>query len=358
MVNQDWFEKDFYAILGVSKDVDAKELKKTYRKLARQYHPDNNPGDAASEQKFKDIGEAYAVLSDAEQRKQYDAVRAMGGGARFTAGSGGPGAGGGGFEDVFAQMFGGGGAQNVRFGTGGQGGMGGVDLEDLLGAFGGGGGFSQGGQGFPGGFQPGGQGFPGGGGFAGRGYGGGMPKGQDVEASTTLDFRSAAAGDTVTLSKPDGGRITTRIPAGVKDGQRIRLKGKGMPAPMQGGEAGDMYLKVAVTPHPVFGRDGDNLTVDLPVTFAEAALGATVQVPTLDGGTVKVKVSPGTPSGRVLRVRGRGIATKKGTGDLLAKVQVVVPTELSDSAKEAVEALRAEAEGSDPRADLIARARA
>lgn len=358
MVNQDWFEKDFYSILGVSKDVDAKELKKTYRKLARQHHPDNNPGDAAAEQKFKDIGEAYAVLSDPEQRKQYDAVRAMGGGARFTAGAGGPGGAGGGFEDVFAQMFGGaGGAQNVRFGAGGQG-AGGIDLEDLLGAFGGAGGFQQqgGGQGFPGGFPGGAQGFPGGGGFSGRG--GGMPRGQDVEASTTLDFRSAATGDTVTLSKPDGGRITTRIPAGVKDGQRIRLRGKGMPPPVQGGEDGDMYLKVSVTAHPVFGRDGDrNLTVDLPVTFAEAALGATVQVPTLDGSTVKVKVAPGTPSGRVLRVKGRGIETKKGTGDLLAKVQIVVPQKLSDEAKQAVEALRAEDDGADPRADLLARAR-
>ncbi|WP_298888476.1 DnaJ C-terminal domain-containing protein [uncultured Serinicoccus sp.] len=351
MVNQDWFDKDFYAILGVSKDVDAKELKKTYRKLARQHHPDSNPGDAAAEQRFKDIGEAYAVLSDPEQRQQYDAVRAMGGGARFTAGAGGPGGAGSGFEDVFAQMFGGaGGAQNVRFGTAGGGG-GGIDLEDLLGAFGGGGGFQPGGgQGFPGGSQ----GFPGG--FSGRGYGGGMPKGQDVEASTTLDFRSAAVGETVTLSTPDGGRITTRIPAGVKDGQRIRLKGKGMPAPMQGGEPGDMYLKVTVTPHPVFGRDGDHLTVDLPVTFSEAALGATVQVPTLDGSTVKVKVAPGTPSGRVLRVKGRGIQTKKGTGDLLAKVQVVVPQRLSDEVRQAVEALRAEEGGSDPRADLIRRA--
>ena len=355
MVNQDWFEKDFYAILGVSKDVDAKELKKTYRKLARQHHPDNNPGDAAAEQRFKDIGEAYAVLSDAEQRKQYDAVRAMGGGARFTAGSGGPGGAGGGFEDVFAQMFGGaGGAQNVRFG---QGGAGGIDLEDLLGAFGGAGGFQQqGGQGFPGGFPGGAQGFPGGGGFTGQGRGGGLPRGQDVEASTTLDFRSAAMGDTVTLSKPDGGRITTRIPAGVKDGQRIRLKGKGMPAPIQGGEPGDMYLKVTVTPHPVFGRDGDHLTLDLPVTFSEAALGATVRVPTLDGSTVKVKVAPGTPSGRVLRVKGRGIQTTKGTGDLLAKVQVMVPQRLSDEARQAVEALRAEEGDSDPRADLIRQA--
>lgn len=337
MVSQDWMEKDFYAILGVPKDVDEKTLKKTYRKLAREWHPDAKPGDKAAEQKFKDIGEAYAVLSDPEQRKQYDAVRAMGGGARFTAG--GPGGAGGGFEDVFAQMFGGG-AQNVRFG--GAGGPGGVNLEDLLGAFGGAGGFQPGGGGYPGGF-PGGQRGP--------------VRGQDVEARTTLDFTAAAEGDTVTLSKPDGGRITARIPAGVKDGQRIRLRGKGHPSPMSGGEPGDLILAVHVTPHPVFGRDGDNLTLDLPVTFAEAALGATVAVPTLDGGTVKVKVAPGTPSGRVLRVRGRGIAAKKGTGDLLARVQVIVPQRLSDAARQAVETLREEDADHDPRAELMRKAR-
>ncbi|WP_122263526.1 DnaJ C-terminal domain-containing protein [Ornithinimicrobium cerasi] len=349
MVSQDWMDKDFYAILGVSKDVDPKTLKKTYRKLAREWHPDSKPGDKAAEQKFKDIGEAYAVLSDPEQRKQYDAVRAMGGGARFTAGAGGAG-GAGGFEDVFAQMFGGaGGAQNVRFSTGSGGGVGGLDLEDLLGAFGGAGGFQPGGQGFPGG----GQGFPGGFGGA-RGGSGGMRdvRGQDVEARTSLDFRSAAHGDTVTLSSPDGGRITTRIPAGVKDGQKIRLRGKGMPSPVQGGERGDMYLHVSVTPDKVFGRDGDNLTLDLPVTFSEAALGATVAVPTLDGDTVKVRIAPGTPSGRVLRVKERGIRTSKRTGDLLVRVQVVVPQKLSDKAREAVEVLRAEEAGADPRADL------
>ncbi|QFG67522.1 DnaJ C-terminal domain-containing protein [Ornithinimicrobium pratense] len=341
MVSQDWMDKDFYAILGVEKDVDDKTLKKTYRKLAREWHPDSRPGDKAAEQRFKDIGEAYAVLSDPEKRKQYDAVRAMGGGARFTAGAGSAG-GAGGFEDVFAQMFGGGGgAQNVRFETGG----GGIDLEDLLGAFGGGGFGGQ--QGFPGGFPGGSQG----------GYGRrGTPRGQDVEARTTIDFKAAVNGDTVTLSKPDGGTVSTRIPAGVKDGQKIRLRGKGLPSPVQGGEPGDMYLHVTVAPHPVFGRDGLNLTVDVPVTFAEAALGATVQVPTLDGPPVKVRVAPGTPSGRVLRVKGRGIAAKSTTGDLLAKVQVVVPQRLSDKAREAVEALQAEDGGADPRAELLRRA--
>lgn len=341
MVSQDWMDKDFYAILGVEKDVDAKVLKKTYRKLAREWHPDAKPGDKAAEQRFKDIGEAYAVLSDPEKRKQYDAVRAMGGGARFTAGAGGAG-GAGGFEDVFAQMFGGAaGGQGTRFQTGG----GGIDLEDLLGAFGGGQ------QGFPGG-------FPGGGGQGGFGRRAAAPRGQDVEARSTIDFRAAASGDTITLSKPDGGTITTRIPAGVKDGQKIRLRGKGMPSPAPGGEPGDMYLHITVTPHPVFGRDGLHLTVDVPVTFAEAALGATVQVPTLDGSAVRVKVAPGTPSGRVLRVRGRGIQAKDGSGDLLAKVQIVVPQRLSDEAKAAVEVLQAEDDGLDPRADLLQRARA
>jgi molecular chaperone DnaJ len=340
MASQDWFDKDFYAILGVAQDADAAEIKKTYRKLARQWHPDSKPGDTVAEQKFKDIGEAYAVLSDPEQRKQYDAVRAMSrGGARFTAGGPGAAGGAGGFEDVFAQMFGGGGGggrQNVHFSTaGGES----INLEDLLGGFAGAG-------------APGGRGGQGPMGF---GAPRGPRPGRDVEARTTLTFRQAATGDTVTLGTPEGGRITTRIPAGVKDGQKIRLRGKGRPGDA-GGPAGDLLLTVRVEPHPVFGRDGNNLTVDLPVTFAEAALGATVSVPTLDGRSVKVKVAAGTPSGRVLRVKGRGIETKHGTGDLLAKVQIVVPQRLSDAAKEAVEALRADEAGFDPRAEVFARA--
>jgi molecular chaperone DnaJ len=334
MASQDWFEKDFYSILGVPADADDGAVKKAYRKLAREWHPDSKPGDTTAEQKFKDIGEAYAVLSDPEQRKQYDAVRAMSrGGARFTAGGGGSGPGGAGFEDVFAQMFGGGaGGQNVRFTTAGGGGQS-VNLEDLLGGFGGFGG-------------------------AGSGYGAtrGPRPGEDVEARTTISFRQAATGDTVTLRTPEGGTVTTRIPAGVKDGQKIRLRGKGRRGD-PGAPAGDMILHVSVRPHPVFDRDGLNLTVDVPVTFAEAALGATVAVPTLDGSTVKVKVPPGTPSGRVLRVKGRGIKAKNGTGDLLARVTVVVPQRLTDAARQAVETLRAESDGADPRADLYARAR-
>lgn len=332
MASQDWFEKDFYAILGVPQDADAATIKKTYRKLARKEHPDQNPGDPQAEQRFKEIGEAYAVLSDPEQRQQYDAVRSMThGGARFRAGAGGPG-GGAGFEDVFSSMFGGGGGPNVRFSTGGGGAQ--PNLEDILGGMFGGGGPAYGGFGAP----------------------AGPRRGANLTAHTTLPFRDAVEGSTVTLSTGDG-RITTRIPAGVRDGQKIKLAGKGAPGD-HGAPAGDLILTVSVEKHPVFGRDGDNLTLDLPVTFAEAALGATVSVPTLSGEPVKVRIAPGTPSGRVLRLKGRGVPRKDHPGDLLVKVTVVVPQRLTDEAKAALEALRAQEKDQDPRADLFVRARA
>jgi molecular chaperone DnaJ len=337
MASQDWFEKDFYAILGVPADADAAAIKKAYRKLARKLHPDQNPGDDAAEKRFKEIGEAYAVLSNPEERQQYDAIRSMShGGARFTSGGRGDAGAGAGFEDVFSNLFGGGGGRggNVRFNTG-RGGAGQPNLEDLLGGM-----FGQQGE---------------------QGYGGfgapaGPRRGADVEAHATLSFRDAVQGSTVTLSTADGSRITARIPVGVKDGQKIRLRGKGNPGD-QGAAAGDLILTVAVGTHPVFGRDGDNLTVDLPVTFAEAVLGATVSVPTLSGDPVKVRIGAGTPNGRVLRVKGRGIVTKNHTGDLLAKVSVAIPQRLSDKAREAVEVLRVEEGDADPRADVLARAR-
>jgi molecular chaperone DnaJ len=330
MASQDWFDKDFYKVLGVSKDASEAELKKTYRKLARQFHPDSNPGDTAAENRFKEISEAYSVLSDKEQRADYDQVRAMGSGARFTAGGGGQG----GFEDVFGGMFGqqGGGGQRVRFGQGGGGGF-----EDILGGmFGGGGGFGQSSGGY-------------------RGFGG-PTKGRDVTATTTLDFTTAIAGDTVKLSQGNGRPVNVRIPAGVADGQKIRLRGRGEQSP-DGGESGDLVVTVHVRKHPVFERDGQNLRLDVPVTFVEAALGATIQVPTLGGEPVKLRVAPGTPSGRVLRVKGRGVATKNGTGDLLATVQVAVPSHMSDKAREAVEALAVALPDENPREDLLAKAR-
>ena len=325
MASQDWLEKDFYQILGVSKDVSEADLKKTYRKLARKYHPDSNPGDTAAEAKFKEISEAFSVLADKEQRSEYDQIRAMGaGGARFTSG----GAGGQGFEDIFGGMFGGaggpGGPGGQRF-TFQQGGAGGY--EDLFG------GMFGGGPRAPRGPQP----------------------GRDITASTTLDFESAVRGDTVTLQMQSG-QVKVKIPAGVEDGKRIRVRGKGEPSP-NGGAAGDLMLTVHVRKHPVFEREGHNLRVKLPVTFVEATLGATIEVPTLGGDPVKLKMQPGTPSGRVLRVKGRGVRTAKATGDLLAEVQVAVPSHISDKAKEALLAFDAEMPDESPRADLIARAK-
>jgi molecular chaperone DnaJ len=342
MASQDWFEKDFYATLGVPQDADAATIKKAYRKLARDLHPDHNVGDAKAEERFKEIGEAYAVLSDPEQRREYDAVRAMShGGARFTAG--GPG-GGAGFEDIFSAFGAGPGGQRVRFSTGGAG-AGQPNLEDILGQmFGGGAGYGPTGSAGPGG-------------YGGYGATAGPRPGADVTASTRIGFRDAVEGATVTLSSPDLGRINARIPAGVKDGQKIRLRGKGRQGD-PGAPAGDLILTVSVDRHPVFGRDGDNLTVDLPVTFAEAALGATVAVPTLDGKQVKVKVAAGTPSGRVLRLKGRGVKRGDHVGDLLARVQVVVPQRLTDEAREAIEKMAAAEDGHDPRAELFRKAQA
>jgi len=320
MASQDWFDKDFYKILGVSKDVSEADLKKTYRKLARQFHPDSNPGDAKAEARFKEISEANSVLSDPELRKEYDQVRAMGSGARFTSG-GRPGQPGG-FEDVFGGMFGGGGRQGAQ----------GAGFEDLLGGMFGGGGFGQSTGGY-------------------RGAGGPV-RGRDVTTGVTLDFMTAIKGDTITLQAGEGKPITTRIPEGVADGQKIRLKGRGEQSP-DGGTPGDLVLTVTVRKHPVFERDGLNLRVDVPVTFVEATLGANIEVPTLGGDPVRLKVAPGTPSGRVLRVKGRGVTTSKGKGDLLATVVIAVPNHLSTAARDALEAFAKAMPDENPRGDLL-----
>ena len=316
MASQDWFEKDFYKTLGVAKDVSDAELKKVYRKLAREYHPDSNPGDAKAEARFKEISEAFSVLSDKEQRKEYDAVRAMGGGARFTGGAGGQGgagfpggfgggAGSAGFEDVFANLFGGGGR-----------------------------------GGFGGGF----------GGF-------GPQRGADLTMTTTVDFIDSIHGSTLKLRLSDDGAPTSvKVPAGIQDGQKIKLRGKGQQSP-NGGEPGDLLITVKVKPHPVFVRDGNNLRVSVPVTFAEAVLGATISVPTLGGEPVKLKVAPGTPNGRVLRVKGKGVQSAKGAGDLLAAVEVAVPSHVSEKAKKLLAEFDAELPAEDPREDLLNGAR-
>jgi molecular chaperone DnaJ len=304
MASQDWFDKDFYKILGVAKDVSDAELKKVYRKLARQYHPDSNPGDAKAEAKFKEISEAYSVLSDPAQRREYDQLRAMGGGARFTGGAGGQGfpggfpGGAGGFEDVFSNLFGG----------GGRGGFGGF----------------------------------------------GPQRGSDLTMTTSLNFIDGVKGTSIKVNL--GGKdVSVNIPAGVNDGQKIKLRGKGQTSP-NGGEAGDLIITCNIKPHPIFSRDGNNIRVTVPVTYAEAVLGATILVPTLGGEPVKLKVSPGTPNGRVLRVKGRGVVTAKHEGDLLATVEIAVPSHVSDKAKKALEEFDGLLPEEDPRAELLLKA--
>jgi len=307
MTSQDWFTKDFYQVLGVAKDASAADIKKAYRKLAKDLHPDRNPGDAAAESRFKDVGEAYAILSDPEQRQQYDAVRAMGsGGARFQA----PGRGDAGFEDVFGGVFGQGGARS-----------GGGGFEDILSNL-----------------------------FGGGSYQRGPVKGADLAAAAEVPFRDAAHGSQISLTI-ENRQVQARLPAGVADGQRIRLRGKGRPSP-NGGPAGDLILTVHVAKHPVFSIDGKNLRVTVPVSFDEAVLGATVDVPTLDGSRVKVKVPAGTQGGTTLRVKGHGITVKDSRGDLLARIEIQVPHGLSKAAKEALQSFALETAKDDPRASL------
>ena len=387
MSTRDYLEKDYYKVLGVPKTATADEIKKSYRKLARKYHPDANKGDAKSEERFKEISEAYNVLSDAKERKEYDDARSLFGGGFRSPGAGGAG-GAGGFPFDLSDLFGGTDTAGSRGRVG-----------DLFGGvFGGGGRTTQ-------------QTRP--------------RRGADVETEATLSFNDAIDGATVSLrltgegacptchgtgaksgtvprvcptcqgtgqssrnlgsfafSEPckecrgrglvvddpcpecsGSGRamstrtIQARIPAGVADGQRIRLKGKGAPGE-RGGPAGDLYVRVHVSTHPIFGRSGDNLTVTVPVTFTEAALGAEIKVPTLHGAPVSIRIPAGTPTGRTFRAPGKGARRKDGTnGALLVTVAVQVPQKLNGAARQALEGFRDATAGEDPRDDLLRRAR-
>ena len=318
MASQDWLEKDFYATLGVSKDASEAELKKSYRGLARKFHPDSNPDDPGAEARFKEISEAYSVLSDTTQRAEYDQIRTMqAGGPRFRYGGGQ-----GGFEDVFGGRFGAPGSGMPRSGQGG-------DYGDLFSGLFGGGGF--GAQREP-------------------------TKGRDVISRVTLDLKIALAGTEVSMEGPGGKKITARVPAGVKDGQKVRLRGKGHPSP-DGGRPGDVIITVGVPKHQIYGRDGDNLRIEVPITFGEAALGATVEVPTIDGEVVKVKIPAGTPSGKVLRVKGHGVRGGSALGDLLVELTVAVPSHLSGAAKGHLEKLMAALPKDNPREELLKRAK-
>ncbi|OLT10356.1 molecular chaperone DnaJ [Pseudonocardia sp. CNS-139] len=396
MTQRDWIEKDFYRELGVSSGASADEIKKAYRKLARELHPDANPGDAKAEARFKSVSEAYGVLSDEKKRREYDETRAL------FAGGGGFGAGAGGFPG--------------GFGTGAGAGQP-FDLNDLFGragttTTGGGGGFSD----LLGGIF---------GNRAGAGAGQTAPRSQrgaDVESELTIDFVDAVRGAEVQLRLTAPGRcercggtgarpgstprmcptcagvglvsrsqgafafsepcrdcrgtgriiddpcpecggdgvstrtrtITVRIPAGVADGQQIRLKGQGEPG-RGGAPAGDLYVKVHVMPHRVFGRserNPDDLTLAVPVTFPELAFGTTLTVPTLDS-TVSLRIPAGTATGRTFRVRGRGVQRKGRSGDLLVTVEVAVPARLDDAAAAALQSYAEATKETDPRADLL-----
>jgi molecular chaperone DnaJ len=372
---REWFEKDYYRVLGVAESATQKEITRAYRKLAKENHPDANPG---REDRFKEISAAYDVLGDAERRKEYDEVRRMG---PMTGGFGGPGGGG----------FGGPGGTTFRVEDLG-------DLGDLFGGLFGGGGRGRGGPRAP--------------------RGSGPQRGVDLEAELHLSFDDAVHGVTTTVNLTSeatcsvcagsgaepgtsvttcptcggagivndnqgpfgfsspcttcGGRgrlvetpcrncrgsgverrprsVKVRIPAGVEDGQRIRMKERGGPG-RHGGPAGDLYVIVRAASHALFGRSGKNLTITVPVTFPEAALGADISVPTLDDGPVKLRIPAGTRSGRTFRVKGRGVPHGKGTGDLLVTVEVAVPTKLTDAERRAVEELAAASDVS-PRAHL------
>ena len=323
MSGEDWLQKDFYKVLGVSKDADEATIKKAYRKLARTWHPDQNKGNPEAEERFKEIGEAYTVLSNPEQRQQYDAIRAMGAGG-FRGGAGGGGASGVNFEDIFG-AFGGGNGGNVRFST--SGGGAGFNLDDILGAFGG---------------------F---GGAHGSPYQQAPQKGEDLHASTRITLKQSLSGVNIKLAV-SGKPMTVKVPKGIKDGQSVRLRGKGK-ASINGGSAGDLIVTIHVEEDPVYSREGNDLRMALPVTFAEATLGAKVELPLIDGSTVTVKVPAGSDSGRTLRLKGRGVATKKGTGDLLATISVVVPKDLTPEQLDSIKSLADTLDQSDPRAELV-----
>jgi len=308
MAAKDLYEKDLYLILGVKKSDDAAAVKKQYRKLARELHPDKTKGDKKLEEKFKSVSEAYEVLSDDKKRAEYDEMREAFKGGRIPQGGGN--FGGGGFQGAdFSDLFGGGGSQDI-FGT-------------IFGA------------------------------------GHGPRRGQDLAAATTISFRDSIFGTELDLKlAPQGGKansVTTRIPGGINDGAKIKLKGRGGKGPAG---PGDLFVTVNVVKHPVFSRNELNLLMTLPVTFSEAALGADIKVPTIDGDEVTVRIAPGTPSGRTLRVKSRGVKTARGTGDLLITVEVQVPQRVDGKAKEALEAFAKATEEFNPRADLAQRARA
>jgi molecular chaperone DnaJ len=301
-MRREWLETDYYAVLGVPKNASQNDIKKAFRKLARDFHPDANEDNPDTESRFKQANEAYEVLGDPETRKEYDHAREVG---YFVGGPGG------------AQ-------QRVR-------------VEDLFGGTGAGGGSP---------FDV----------FSGQRLSDlfGQPlnrrqAGRDVAADLSLSFHEAISGVTKQINI-DGNTVKVKIPKGVDDGTRIRLKGKGSPG-IRGGPPGDAYITVHVAEHPLFARSGQNLGITVPITFAEAALGAEIQAPTLEG-SVRLRIPPGTKTGKTFRVSGRGVESAKERGDLLVTVEVTVPKDLTDEQRALLEKFRDNGPDENPRAHL------
>ena len=311
---------DYYAVLGVSEDASAKEIKKAYRALARELHPDRNPDDAAAEARFKEVQEAYSTVGDEAKRKAYDASRRNPFGGGFEGFGGAPGGG-----RVYRAPDG----TYVRVDASGAGPS--MRGEDEY-AFGSGGGLGSIFEQFFGG-------------QAGPGMGGPPPvrDGRDVESRMRLSFEEALAGGPREFQAPNGQSVRITIPKGARDGLKIRLRGKGEPAPDGRGTPGDLYLTFQVTPDARFQRDGDDLVATETISAVEAMLGTTREVRTAQGKTVRLKIPAGTQPGARLRLAGQGVETAARTGDLYVEVAVTVP-ELSESARASLKAW-ADAEG-------------
>lgn len=300
---KDLYEKDYYKILGVSKDADAATIKKAYRKLAKDLHPDANAGDKKIEEKFKEVSEAYDVVSDPKRRAEYDEARRYGAAGPMGGGRRRPGGFSGGQNVNVEDLFGGG------------------DLSDIFGGL------------FGGGRQR------------------GPRKGADLETSVTISFEDSIHGVTMPL-RLSTGNVSARIPAGVKNDQRIRLKGKGQ-AGEPGAPAGDLFINVAVSSHPVFGREGDNLTVVVPIRFDEAVNGADIKVPVLDGPAVTIRIPAGTKTGAKFRARGKGVVRPEKSGDLIVSVDIAVPKDLTAAAQKALDEFTSATQDFDPREELM-----
>ncbi|WP_294649455.1 DnaJ domain-containing protein [uncultured Rothia sp.] len=334
MASENWLTDDFYKTLGVSEDASESDIKKAYRKLSRKYHPDLNPDDKQAEKKFKEISEAYDVLSDKKQREEYDQIRRYG-----ASGMGAGGFGGGGFSGGYpgADAFGG-----FRGGTSAN-----INIDDLLGGlFGGSTGGSR--RRRSAGFTS--ADFGGMGGMGGGGFGGAQHAApEESTTSTRITLAQAYTGANVTVFLPDGSHTEARIPAGIKDGQKVRLRGKGL-------HGADLKVTVRVSDDSVYSREGNNLIMRAPVTLAEAVDGAVIEVPLPDNTTVKLRLAPGQV-GRRLRAKGRGFKGKNGKGDLLVIPEVVLPTKLSDEAQKAFEEFVKLAPQENPREDLLKKAK-